>query len=129
MLKTVLFFLFGCSLYFAQTTAGSSATLEGDGTKVKTSSGEGSGSGNSFPNLTVVQDGSSLRLFLTRAEAKFNNYSIYNTTGMAITENQNIRPTNSYSLDVSTMKPGHYYISVEVVTPANISITQQFIKL
>ncbi len=129
MLKTLIFFLFGCSLYFGQISATSISTLEGDGTKTTSTSGQGSGSGNNLPNLLVVQDGNDLRISLTRSEARFNSYSLYNGAGMAILEDQTIRPTNSYSIDISNLKPGNYYISVEVIAPTYISISKPFIKL
>lgn len=129
MLKSLMFFLFGCSLYFGQNNVSSVSIAEGDGTKTTSTSGQGSGSGNNMPNLVVVQDGGSLKLFLSRSEAKFNSFSLYGTSGMVIADDQKIRPTNSYSVDISNLKPGNYYISVEVVTPMYLSISQQFIKL
>lgn len=129
MLKTLIFFLFGCSLYFGQSSGVSALTLEGDGTKTTSTSGQGSGSGNNLPNLLVVQNGNNLIVSLNRPEAKFNSYSLYNGSGMAIFEDRQIRPANSYSIDMSNLKPGHYFITVEVITPTFLSISRPFIKL
>ncbi|MCU7617420.1 hypothetical protein NZ698_09435 [Chryseobacterium sp. PBS4-4] len=104
------------------------STLEGDGTKVKSSSGEGSGSGNNLPNLLVVRDGNNLRISLTRSDARFNSYSLYSGSGVTICEDQQIRPTNSYLIDISNLRPGIHYISVDVITPTNINISESFIK-
>lgn len=143
MLKTILFLLFGCSLYFGQNVANTASssnqnnsectnctmnlnTPEGDGTKATSTSGQGSGTLSNEVNLNTQQVGSDLYIYLMPQNRKFTTYTIYDLSGN-LKKEQQIHPTNSYSINVSNLSPGNYLIYVEVVSP-NVSITKLFNK-
>lgn len=126
MLKTLIFFLFGCSLYFGQISATSIPTLEGDGTKVKSSSGQGSGT-DPFGIMINQSAKNDLNIYLMPAEVQFTKYTIYDLSGN-LKKTQQISPTNSYSIDVSNLAPGNYLIKVEAVSPSAI-VTKLFVRI
>lgn len=136
MLKTLIFFLFGCSFYFGQsngTLVTREATLEGDGTKVTSTSGQGGGvpydsGGVTYPNISIgtQQLRSDLYVFLNQQDKSFARYKIYDISGN-LKKDQIIGATNSYYVDISSLSPGNYLIYVEVVSP-HIAITQLFTK-
>ena len=144
MLKTILFFLFGCSLYFGQRVAntGFSASQvnsecnncgmnlnnnpEGDGTKATGTNGQGSGTTSDEVDLITKQVGNHLNIQLIPQWRSFTTFIIYDSYGN-VKKEQQIQPTNSYSIDISDLASGDYSIDVEVVSP-HTTITQSFIK-
>lgn len=144
MLKIVLFFLFGCSLYFGQRVGntGLSASQvnsecnncgmnlnnnpEGDGTKATGTSGQGSGTTSDEVSLITEQVGNHLKIQLMPQWRSFTTFIIYDSSGN-VKKDQQIQSTNSYSVDISDLVSGNYLIEVEVVSP-HTTIMQSFSK-
>ena len=125
MLKTVIFFLFGCSLCFGQSSQVSVFTLEGDGTKTTSTSGQGSGT-SPFAIIINQSAKNDLNIYLMPSDTQFSKYTIYDLSGN-VKKAQQISPTNSCSIDVSNLTPGNYLIKVEAVSSA--IVTKLFIKM
>jgi hypothetical protein len=141
MLKTTLFFLFGCSLYFGQSIATTGLpnqadsactncpmnmnTAEGDGTRASNNGGGGSGTLSDAVSLATEQTGNNLNIYLMPFQRKFTTYIIYDLSGN-VKKEQQIPPTNSYSIDVSNLSPGNYLIEVEVASPST-TITESLL--
>lgn len=146
MLKTVIFFLFGCSLCFGQnavttgvssrqtstnydTTSGANSitntSLEGDGTKTTSTSGQGSGT-SPFAIIINQSAKNDLNIYLMPSDMQFTKYTIYDLSGN-VKKTQQISPTNSCSIDVSNLAPGNYLIKVEAVSSA--IVTKLFVKM
>ncbi len=143
MLKTTLFFLFGCSLYFGQSISSTGTisnqnnpscsncpinlnTAEGDGTRATNNSGSGSGTTSNEVNLITDQVGNQLKVQLMPQWRNFTTFVIYDLSGN-VKKDQQIHPTNAYSIDISDLPSGNYLIEAEVVSPP-ITITQYFTK-
>lgn len=143
MLKTTLFFLFGCSLYFGQSIANTGSpsnqanpectdcpmnlnTTEGDGTRTTSSPGQG---GTSNFSLMTQQVGNHLNIQLMPQDKEIITYMIYDVSASSLTKDKRIEihPTNSYSIDISNLNPGNYLITV-VEALSNESISRSFSK-
>lgn len=151
MLKTTIFFLFGCSLYFGQSlpTTGSTSsnqnnncnctanlnTMGGDGTRASNSdggsgsqpdSGTGSQQQQARSDLNVDLNQGNLRVFFNQQDRKFNRYVIYDISGN-LKKEQIISSTNSYTIDISNLSSGNYLIVVAEY-PSNTGISRLFVK-
>lgn len=133
MLKTTIFFLFGCSLYFGQSTANLNS-IEGDGTRASNSDGGSGSQPNSGTvsqqqvrsDLNVDLNQGNLRMFLNQQDRKFNIYRIYDISGNLKRE-QIISPTNSHTVDISNLSSGNYLIVV-TESPSNTGMSKLFVK-
>jgi hypothetical protein len=152
MLKTAIFFLFGCSLYFGQSLAGSSSSQNnnssgctncpinvgggpGNGTQASTTDGGSgtqpdSGSTQQYQqarsNLNIYLNQGNLNLSLNQSDNKFNRYKIYDGSGN-LKRDQIISATNSYTVDISDLSSGNYLIVV-IETPSNTGLSKLFVK-
>jgi len=140
MLKTIIFFLFGCSFYLGQSNGISILALK-DGTKTTSTSGEGSGTQgtgtstqqqqqqeliNEINELKVCLDQSNLNMFLSQQDKKFSKYRIYDISGNLKRE-QIISATNTYTVDISNLSSGNYLVIVNEAL-SNTGISKSFIK-
>lgn len=140
MLKTIIFFLFGCSFYLGQSNGMSILALK-DGTKTTSTSGEGSGTQgtgtstlqqqqqqliNEINELKVYLDQSNLNMFLSQQDKKFSKYRIYDISGNLKRE-QIISATNTYTVDISNLSSGNYLVIVNEAL-SNTGISKSFIK-
>lgn len=140
MLKTIIFFLFGCSFYLGQSNGISILALK-DGTKTTSTSGEGSGTQgtgtstqqqqqqeliNEINELKVYLDQSNLNMFLSQQDKKFSKYRIYDISGNLKRE-QIISATNTYTVDISNLSSGNYLVIVNEAL-SNTGISKSFIK-
>jgi len=153
MLKTTLFFLFGCSLYLGQTIkatrissnqtdnsgySGFSANREtAEGVRAQNSGG-GEGTGPNNPpttgstqqqvrsDLNVYLNQGNLSVSMNQPDNKFNRYMIYDGSGN-LKRDQIISATNSYTVDISNLSSGNYVIVVNE-TPSNTSVSKLFLK-
>ncbi len=140
MLKTIIFFLFGCSFYLGQSNGMSILALK-DGTKTTSTSGEGSGTQgtgtstqqqqqqqliNEIYELKVYLDQSNLNMFLSQQDKKFSKYRIYDISGNLKRE-QIISATNTYTVDISNLSFGNYLVIVNEAL-SNTGISKSFIK-
>lgn len=140
MLKTIIFFLFGCSFYLGQSNGISILALK-DGTKTTSTSGEGSGTQgtgtstqqqqqqqliNEINELKVYLDQSNLNMFLSQQDKKFSKYRIYDISGNLKRE-QVIPATNTYTVNISNLSSGNYLVIVNE-TQSNTGISRSFIK-
>lgn len=138
MLKTIIFFLFGCSFYLGQSNGMSILALK-DGTKTTSTSGEGSGTqgtGTStqqqqqqqqlINELKVYLNQSNLNMFLSQQDKKFSKYRIYDISGNLKRE-QVISATNTYTVDISNLSSGNYLVIVNEAL-SNTGISRSFIK-
>lgn len=142
MLKTIIFFLFGCSFYLGQSNGMSILALK-DGTKTTSTSGEGSGTQgtgtstqqqqqqqqqliNEINELKVYLNQSNLNMFLSQQDKKFSKYRIYDISGNLKRE-QVISATNTYTVDISNLSSGNYLVIVNEAL-SNTGISRSFIK-
>ena len=140
MLKTIIFFLFGCSFYLGQSNGMSILALK-DGTKTTSTSGEGSGTQgtgtstqqqqqqqliNEINELKVYLDQSNLNMFLSQQDKKFSKYRIYDISGNLKRE-QIISATNTYTVDISNLSSGNYLVIVNEAL-SNTGISKSVIK-
>lgn len=135
MLKTTIFFLFGCSLYFGQSikATGISSNQNNspanretvEGVKAQNSGGgEGAGPFAIIINQTTKKE--DLNIYLMPSDTQFSKYTIYDLSGN-VKKTQQISPTNSCSIDLSNLIPGNYLIKVEAVSSA--IVTKLFVKM
>ncbi|RZJ48984.1 MAG: T9SS type A sorting domain-containing protein [Flavobacterium sp.] len=139
MLRTTIFFLFGCSFFFGQTNGIPIVNLK-DGTKTTSTSGEGSGSQgsgistslqqqeliNEINELKVYMNQSNLSMSMSQQDKKFNGYRIYDISGNLKRE-QVVSATNSYTVDISNLSSGNYLVIV-TETLSNTGVSKLFIK-
>lgn len=134
MLKTVIFFLFGCSLYFGQiipttgvpTAESATSTLDlKDGTRTTDTPGQG-GHPSTMISLYNEPGGNSLRVSINPEDKKFESYIIVDQYGV-VKKQGKTSVTNSCSIDISSLSSGNYWIQIEMVSPYEIA-SKKFLK-